>query len=73
MESISSTGDYASILENMILDDVNLIRKSAIIDHLGQKIDIAQNVANEITDSMNNGSHYIDNTIPENSTFSIHI
>ena len=73
MQGISSSTDYSYLLEDMILTDVNEIRKSAVLQHLGGKMDRAMSVANEITSSMGPGGYQMDNVIPEDSTFSIHV
>ncbi len=73
MESISSSTDYSAILENMLLTDVNQIRKSAILQHLGNKMAISTSIANDIASSLTSEGYQIDSEIPEGSTFSIHV
>ncbi len=73
MESIGSASGYTSIIEDLLLDDVNMIRKNAILQHQGQKLGIATSVANELTQSMTSDGYQFDAEIPEGSTFSIHI
>lgn len=71
MESISS--NYSDILEGLLLDNVRQIRKSAIIQHMTDKLDTAVSVASDISRSMSSGGYEFDSNIPEGSTFSIHV
>ncbi len=73
MEGISSTSGYSSILEDLLLDDVKMIRKSAILQHQGEKLGIATSVASELSKSMTADGYEFDAEVPEGSTFSLHV
>ena len=73
MESISSTSDYSSILENLLLSDVSQIRKSAMIQHATDKLDRASEIAYEISHPQFGEGYQLDSNIPEGSTFSLHV
>lgn len=73
MEGISSSSDYSKIMEDMLLWDVSQIRKTAIVQHMTNKLDNSIAVASELGQSIMNQGYSPDSSIPEDSTISVHV
>jgi len=73
MEIGSVSNNYADILQELVADEVNQIKKATILEGLNMKVATASMVADDIATSLINGGYQMDSSIPEDSTLSYHV